>query len=431
MYKAPMSNFLPNITSSVVDENLKHLLSLRAFNISGQIIAILVAIYYLDIALPVKPLAIVLMCLILLSVLTLLLLKRPKNITDNFFFFQLAIDAVSLTAILYFTGGATNPFAWFLLVPHSIASTLLSHRYVWLMAALTSLSYTVVVFFYQPLIHLDHPMEMGMGGHFAEHVMGMWIGFILSTLLMAHFVAGMAESLRKRNALLFEMKERILRDERLVALGAMATSAAHELGTPLGTMDVLTHELEAELRDSKNPSVSDKLSIIQGQIKRCKKVLLSITQTATSDRHDSGQVLLVDSYIANVINQWKTSNLNISLSQIQKGCEPVPNIISDVELTRALCNVLDNAAHASPNYVGLEFDWHGGNLSIVIDDEGDGMSETHLAKLGTQEGSSKESGLGIGLYLTKEIIQRMGGSIQWKNREKKGVRVSISIPLFL
>ncbi|PHS73822.1 MAG: ATP-binding protein [Cycloclasticus sp.] len=426
-----MSDFFPNITSSVADDNLKRLLSLRAFNISGQIIAILVAIYYLDITLPVKPLAIVLICLILLSVFTLSLLKKPENITDNLFFFQLAVDVVSLTAILYFTGGATNPFAWFLLVPHSIASTLLSRRYVWFMAALTSLSYTVIVFFYQPLVHLDHLMEMGMGGHFAEHVMGMWIGFVLSTILMAHFVAGMAESLRKRNALLFEMKERILRDERLVALGAMATSAAHELGTPLGTMDVLAHELEAELRGSNAPSVSDKLSIIQGQIKRCKKVLLSITQTATSDRHDSGQVLRVDSYIANVINRWKVSNLNVSLNQAQKGIEPVPNIISDVELTRALCNVLDNAAYASANYVSIELDWDASSLSVVIDDEGDGMSETQLAKLGTQEGSSKENGLGIGLYLAKEIIQRMGGSIQWRNREKKGVRVSINIPLFV
>ncbi len=415
--------------SHPLNSALKRLFSLRAFNISGQIIAILAAIYYLDISLPIQPLAIVLMSLVFWSVLTLFLFKQPSKITDNVFFLQLSVDALALTAMLYFTGGATNPFAWFLLVPHSIASTLLSRRYVWLMALLTSLSYTLVVFFYLPLVHLDHPMEMGMGDHFQDHVMGMWIGFVLSTMLMAHFVAGMAESLRKRNAQVLQLREQMFRDERLVALGTLATSAAHELGTPLGTMDVLAHELALELEQASDTSIGRKLSIIQGQIKRCKNVLLSITRTAADHQYNFGQLMTVDDYMDTVITQWKISNLDVHFSQVIKGKGPMPSLISDTALTRALINVLDNAAQASPHFICLELDWNADSIRIVIIDEGEGMAAEQLEKLGKQPMTSKEEGLGIGIYLTKATIEKLGGYIQWQNRQTKGVQVSIQLPL--
>lgn len=419
----------PNTTTSAPDENLKHLLSLRALSISGQLIAILMAIYYLDMALPIKPLAMILIGLIIWSLFTLFLLKQPSKITDNAFFFQLIVDVITLTGILYFTGGATNPFAWFLLVPHSIASTLLSQRHVWLMALLTSLSYTLVVFFYQPLVHINHPMEMDVGGHFADHIIGMWIGFVLSTFLLAYFVAGMAQSLRKRNKLLSDMKERMFRDERLVALGTLASGAAHELGTPLGTMDVVAHELEIELREMTDESASNKLSILQGQIKRCKKVLSTITETATSEKYDSGQLLPVDKYLANVVAQWRISNLNVNFIEVVDGKGDVPKLISDVALTRALINVLDNAARVSPHHVRLILSWNDEMTSIVIEDEGCGMDEAQLLKLGKHVMSSKDKGLGLGVYITKATLERLGGSIKWENRKPKGVCVSISIPL--
>lgn len=426
-----MTSLLPKTTSSAPDENLKRLLSLRALNVSGQFLAILAAMYYLELALPIVPIAWVLVGLISWSVFTLFLLRKPAKITENGFFLQLIVDVIALTAVLYFTGGATNPFAWFLLVPHSITSTLLARRYVWVMAFITSLSYTLVVFFYRPLVHLDHPMEMGMGGHFAEHVMGMWIGFVLSTFLLAYFVAGMAESLRKRNALLSEMKERMFRDERLVALGTLATGAAHELGTPLGTMAVVVHELEIDMMEAGNQSGSVKLSIIQEQIERCKSVLSSITETATEEKHDAGQLLSVEQYIANVLTQWKISNLNINFVQSVSGEGVPPKLISDIALTRALLNILDNAAQVSPDYVKLLLDWDEANIRLFIEDEGTGMDESTLAELGGAITSSKEAGLGLGIYITKATIERLDGTVTWENRRSKGVLVAICLPVVL
>jgi len=424
-----MSDVFPKTISSAPDENLRRLLFMRFFSVSGQLVAILIAIYYLELSLPVQPLVVILFSLVVWSLLTLFLFKRPEDISDNVFFAQLVVDALSLTAILYYTGGATNPFAWFLLVPHSVASTLLSRRYAGLMALITSLSYTLIVFYYRPLVHLDHPLEMGMSGHFQEHVIGMWIGFVLSTILMAYFVAGMAESLRKRNELLIKMQERIFRDERLVALGTLATGAAHELGTPLGTMDVIAHELELEFRDAADDGLSKKLSLMQGQIKRCKNVLLTITQTAAEDKYDSGQLLSVDEYIANVVAQWRISHLGVDLRESINGLYPVPQLMTNATLTHAIINILDNAAEASPDFVSISLDWKDENMLVVIEDHGQGMDESKLALLGKQLVSSKDAGMGVGLYLTKATVERMGGQVCWENRKPCGVIATISIPL--
>ena len=404
-------------------------MSLRVLSVSGQLTAIVVSIYYLDISLPVQPLAMIISGLIVWSLVTLFLLKQASQITHNAFFVQLAVDVIALTGILYFTGGATNPFAWFLLVPHSIASTLLTRRHAWLMALLTSVSYTLLVFYYQPLVHSNHAMEMSASGHFAAHVIGMWIGFVLSSFLLAFFVAGMADSLRKRNKLLSDMRERIFRDERLVALGTLASSAAHELGTPLGTMDIVLHELDIDLREKVDESAINKLSILQGQIKRCKKVLSSITEKATSEKFDSGQWVQVDQYLASIVAQWRISNLNINLIEEVKGQGEAPKLLSDVALTRALMNVLDNAARVSPHYIRLELNWDDHDIRLFIEDEGSGMDKLHLDKLGKHIMASKDNGLGLGVYITKATLERLGGSIRWENRKPKGVCVNILLPV--
>ena len=413
----------------LVDENLRRLLSMRALSIGVQFIAILFAEYYLGLSLPLHLIMATLICLLIWSFFTLFLLKRLDSISSNFFFFQLVIDVLALALVLYLSGGATNPFAWFLLVPHSVAATLLPKAYVWLMACLTSLSYTLLVFFHQPLMYVDHPLGMGVNGHFSDHIIGMWVGFVLLTALMSYFVAGMAGSLRNRNESLVKMKEQIFRDERLVALGSMAASAAHELGTPLGTMDVVAHELALELEPLKNASFNNQLSIIQGQIKRCKNVLSAITQTATMDQYDTGQLLKVGKYFHKALAQWRLSHLDVNFIKIIKGKEPEPKLVSDIALTYAFINILDNAADASPSFVRVTLDWNKEQVILLIEDQGNGMDASQLAVLGAQMVSSKEAGLGIGTYLAKASIERIGGEIRWESRSPKGLRVSITIPL--
>ncbi len=408
-------------------DHITRILMLRAVGVMGQMIASAWVFYYLDLSLPLYPLAVTLTILCLFSLATSFFLRGRSRVTEGTLFFQLVADVAFLTVVLYWTGGATNPFVWFLLVPQSLASSLLSYRYAWWMAFLTSLAYSLLVFFYQPLIYSSHMVSMD--GQFSDHIIGMWIGFILSAHLMAYFVAGMADSLRKRNALLAAMNEQIFRDERLVALGSLAAGAAHELGTPLGTIDVLTHELARQANKQNDTEMLDKMTLIQGQVKRCKDVLSSITTTAGDDKYSTGQVQAVDLYIDNVLAQWQISHLDVMIEKYLIGPSPANKMVAELGLTHALINLLDNAAQASPEYVSITINWDDKHLFVTIEDKGKGMSKLQLQQLGKPVASSKGMGLGIGIYLTKANIERMGGRISWENRVGGGISVMVSVPL--
>lgn len=413
------------IFSVSASDNLKGLLGLRLASIVGQIIAIILATSYLDMSIPLIPVLGVIAASVMFNFLSLLLLKYPQRINDNTILFQLLFDVFQLTATLYFIGGATNAFAWFLLVPHTVASTLLSKTYAWLMGVSTALSYTFIMFFYRPIMHMGHEMEIPEGGHFQEHVFGMWIGFVLATFLIAYFIAGMAETLRRRNEMLTDLREEALRDERLIALGTLATGAAHELGTPLATMDILAHDLEISFDELNDIELTQKLVLIQEQIKRCKNTLSSITRNYSLDAAEEGQVVPIDVCISHIIKQWRISHLGVRLKEQYNGGQPAPAFISTAAFSHALINVLDNAAQASPDIVNILVSWNEQLIVITVIDEGDGMGKEILESLGSPVKSSKESGLGIGLSLTKASIERMGGSIRWENSDRGGVAVSI------
>jgi len=253
--------------------------------------------------------------------------------------------------VLYFAGGATNPFAWFYLLPLMIAATVLSNGYTWAVAGLTTVCYSLLMVYYTPL-HLGGNSH---GGGFELHVFGMWFGFMLSAGLVAYFVAGMANSLRDRDRNLAQAREQALRDERLVALGTLAAGAAHELGTPLGTMAIVTGDLlqeyPAENGNEPESDLHEKLEIIRSQIKRCKEALSIISASAGEAQSVSGEPVAVDRYLEQLIAQWRTRRTAANLKCGFHGERPSPLILAENVLSQALTNILDNAADASPDFI--------------------------------------------------------------------------------
>ena len=162
--------------------NLKRLFSLRNLTISGELLAVLSVHFLVGIELPLPQLLLIIAMLGLFNLWTWQRLRDADHIHDYELFVQLAIDVFAFTGVLYFTGGASNPFAWFYLIPLIIAATVLSAIATWFMAALTTACYTLLMFFFQPLAGNDH---MHHSENFAQHVFGMWFGFVLSAVLIA------------------------------------------------------------------------------------------------------------------------------------------------------------------------------------------------------------------------------------------------------
>ncbi|MEA1890165.1 MAG: ATP-binding protein [Pseudomonadota bacterium] len=418
---------MKNLSQTSIDAtsalNLRRLFILRNIAISFEIGIIGLAYWVLAIPLPVFPLLVIIAAQGLINGFTWLRMKRPGSVSSWEFFSQLVMDSMILAALLYFTGGYTNAFVSLFLLPLVTASTLLPQGYAWAMAAITTSSYTLLMFFYRPLPHnnMDHTADFNL------HVLGMWFGFLLSAGLIVFFLVRMANSLRERDRILTATREKILRDQHLVALGTLATGAAHELGTPLTTMAVLASEMKREHSD--NVDIVEKMDMLRGQLDRCKHILSDITASTGQVRPEGGQGLSIDTYIRNVIDDLQNLRPEAKLNCEFQGAQPAPYILADKTLSQALINVLDNAADASTDNIDVEVAWDNKTLSIVVGDRGEEISPAVQAAAGTAFFTTKQDGHGLGLYLAHAVIERFDGELQLVRREGGGNQAVIKLPL--
>jgi len=403
--------------------NLKQLFLLRSLVIAGILLALAVTHWFGGLTLPLLPLLIISASLGLINLWTWKRVRSGAFISDQEFLLQLSMDVLAIAGALYFTGGASNPFAWFFLIPVIIAATVLPALATWLMAALTTFCYTLLMFVFLPLGNSDH---LHHSNNFAQHVFGMWFGFVLSAALISWFVTGMARTLRERDNALAEAREQALRDEQLVALATLATGAAHELGTPLATMAVITGELQ---RVALEDPVKRKVTVLRAQIERCKRALAVISASAGELRAESGSLVPVRDFLDQVIDAWSRQRMHAAIETRFLPGPASARIINEYTLHQSLINLLNNAADVSSEPLTLEASWDLGQLSVDILDNGPGLHPGVASSIGQHKCSDKEYGMGLGLFLTHATIQRLGGEIALFDRDAGGTCTRIRLPL--
>ena len=412
--------------------------------ILGESFVIMLSIYLLNIPLPEEPLWLVIISISSFNLYTWIRLKASSQaVTELEVFSQLSIDVISIALLLYLTGGATNPIIWIFLLPLIITAIILHHAYTWYMVILTTSLYTFLMGFYIPLPEIQPqfiiqkdmqkitmPTEMH---YFNLHMFGMWFGFVLSAGLVAYFVVELAKTLRERERKLAEARENALRDERVIALGTLAASAAHDMGTPLGTMAIIAHELDQDYPQQQFPDINDKMQIIQEQIFRCKEALSVMSASGGELRAESGQIMLISEYIDEVISQWRAQQPGIKLNLFTNSVlYPNAHIIAERTLTHSLINILNNSSAVTPHNKGidLQIDWNNDNAEIKIRDYGPGFPAEIVNMAGKRPViSSKKNGLGVGLFLTFATINRLGGHIKTYNMPGGGACTEIDLPL--
>jgi two-component system sensor histidine kinase RegB len=417
----------PLATSSdeTAHRNLRRLFLLRNLTIFGVTLGITVAISVFGLKLPLRPLVMTTGLLAALNVLTWLRLQSRRRIADAELFAQMLLDVAGLSAVFYFTGGAGNPFVWFYLLPLMIAATILPRAYTWVMAGVTIACYSALFLYNRPLPHAHTHPE----GGFQMHVFGMWLGFVISAGFVAVIIVGMAHSLRERDRKLAEAREQALQNEQLVAMGTLATGAAHELGTPLGTMAILISDLEQEHAGNGDAELNTKLAILGRQIARCKEALAVISASAGADRAEAGRRMPVKRYLEEVISEWQAQRPAAALEHRIDPEMPDAEVLAERTLTQALINILNNAADASPERIRLEATCSASELMLDVVDQGPGLQEDLQSLLGKRPVSTKPGGLGVGLYLAHATIQRLGGHLSIRDHEPGGTLTRITLPL--
>ena len=404
--------------------NLKRLLLLRNIVIGFDIAAIIISVQMLGMALPLLPLCALLLFYILINGLSWLRLKKEQQVSTSEFAFQLAIDTIIFTLLLYHVGGYTNPFVSLFLIPLVITAATLPKKFIWSMAGLTISCYTLLMFQYIPLPHVHMMHETR---DFDLHVLGMWFSFLLSVSLVLFFVVKMASSLRERDQALAIAREKALQDEHLVTLGTLATGAAHELGTPLSTMAVLAKELHTEQQS--DDELREKADIIRQQVERCKTIISDISTTTGQTRAEGGKKQEIQTYLEQTFQQWHSLRPEAHAKLTTHGQDETVYIFADKTLTQALLNLLNNAADASINHIDITAQWDNETLNLLIIDQGPGIAGDIKNAIGQPFFTTKKDGYGLGLYLAHAVIERYGGNLTLSNRTEGGVAAQVTLPL--
>jgi two-component system sensor histidine kinase RegB len=402
---------------------LQRVFVLRCIAIVAQLLTIAVAAWQFGVALPLALVGGIVAALAAFNALTWCRLRRAQAVGNLELFGQLLVDVAALTALLYLTGGWSNPFVSLFLLPLMIAATVLPARFAWAMAGVSVACYSMLGWLHVPLPHVHH----GGSLDFDAHVLGMWVSFVLSAGVVAGFVVRMAQSLRDRDRALADAREKALRDDQLLALGTLAAGAAHRLATPLSTMAVLAGELKEAVRA--DPDATRDADTLRTQIGHCKQIIADLAASAGQARAEAGAALPVDEFVRRTLDGWQALRPGVDVRCEIGGEGPAPRIVSEQSLANTLVSLLDNAADASPD--GVEFDtrWTREQLVVEIRDRGHGLPAAAQGALGRRVFSAKPGGHGIGLLLASAAIERFGGRVTLADRASGGARTRVELPL--
>jgi two-component system sensor histidine kinase RegB len=287
---------------------------------------------------------------------------------------------------------------------------------VWLLASVAGGYYALLLFYYQPLAVSDPAAAYGM------HLGGMWFNFLISAGLIAFFVTRMQAALRARDQELSALREKQLRDERIVALGTQAALAAHELATPLATIQTTAHELAAEFAN--DPDIGADCQLLEKQAQACKRIL---TQLAARAQDSAPAAQPLDAWLHALIERWQVLRPDARITSFLPADQR--DFIAPDGFEQAILNVLNNAADAAGEPVEFSAAAHADALVVDIADRGPGFTPEQKAQAGRVLFSGKPGrGWGMGLALTHATLERLGGKLTLTEREGGGTRVRITLP---
>jgi two-component system sensor histidine kinase RegB len=406
-------------------QNMQQLIQLRWFAVVGQVVTILVVHYGFAIRLPLDHMLQVLTCLALFNMVSLLRSRSHRRVTNGELFLALLVDVATLTAQLYLSGGATNPFVFLFLLQVTLGAVLLKPWSTWTIVVITSICFAGLALFSRPLaLPLDHNR-----GLWSPYIQGMLVCFALNAALLVIFITRIGRNLRARDARLADLRQRASEEEHIVRMGLLASGAAHELGTPLATLAVILGDWRRLPHFSSDPELLTEVAEMELQIQRCKSIVSGILLSAGEARGESSEETTVSTFLDDLIEEWRTTRPVEDFEYDNLFGRDLP-MVSDSALKQMICNVLDNALEASPHWLRLEAAHDADALTITVTDAGPGFLPAILKEFGKPYQSSKgRPGGGLGLFLVVNVARTVGGRVAAANRPEGGAIVKITLPL--
>jgi len=404
------------------------LVRLRWGAVLGQTVTIAVATFGLDLDLPLLPLALLVGVTVVSNGVLTARLRKVEDVSTRTIGLVLAADVFVLSGLLYCSGGPSNPFSVMYLVHVTLAALVLGVRWAGAMVALSAVLYAALFFWHVPVAELSHAHHHGPSP-FSVHLQGMWIAFTIAASLIAYFVARVAGALRAREAELADARAMAARSEKLASLTTLAAGAAHELGTPLGTIAVASKELERTIRSNADEAIDD-ARLIRTEVERCRAIVQRMAAQAGETMGEIPRVTSAEEIFRGCIDRLgkeASENVVVETSELVRFTCPTEGTI------QVLLSLVQNARWAvrgAGGKVVLSSTCTPETVRLVVTDDGVGITEDVLSRIGEPFVTTKApgEGMGLGLFLARTFAERWGGSFAIQSPPGRGTIATIELP---
>jgi two-component system sensor histidine kinase RegB len=394
---------------------VRTLMLTRWLAIGGQTLTIAIVYWVLDYPLPILELALATGMSAVLN-LAITFERRPAaRLNDQQTTAFLIFDTLQVAALLYLTGGIVNPFAVLLVVPAAIAAVILSAGSVLVLSIITVLSATTI-----GLMHLPLPARGPAPTFPFVYHLAAWIAVVTATVAVTIYARQLAYEARQVTAALQATSAALAREQRLSALGALAASAAHELGSPLATIAVVAGELRREL-DPADPLLQD-VDLLMSEADRCRQILQRLSVDPSGDVSEAYTVVSVPALVEAAAEPNKREDIafNFVARPVDEHAPPTaPVQVRTPEFLQGLGNIIHNAASFARKQVNIQTVWSQEMVTVSVSDDGPGFPPKVLNEIGapfisTREG--KDGHLGLGVFIARNLLERIGATLIFGNR---------------
>ena len=399
-------------------------ITLRWIGIIGQLIAVNFVYFFLNSSFDFITSNLVIF-LGILSNLYLIFIYKKTQLSDRSAFIFLLIDILQLGILLYLSGGITNPFVIFILIPSVFSSSNLSLRTNTLLVILTIIIIVFLTFNYQ-----DLPINLNSDFHNNHYFYySIPVSLIIALVFLNYFAMTFGTQSRLRKEALGKMEEVMAKEHELLSLGGQAAAAAHSLGTPLSTITIIAHDLMKQFKGQKD--LEKDIELLNSQVERCNEILKRLTLNPVEEDEFIDKDINIRDYLHEIITSFR----EISKKEFVFNCDQDSNpkkISKSIEIVYGLRNFIGNANKFAKNSIFINLKSDSEFTELTVEDDGNGYPRDIISKIGEpylksnySKDKSKE-GLGLGLFIGKTLLEKNFASVNCRNsKTRSGAEVII------
>ncbi len=429
----------PHVHSHPTLETAIWFLQLRWVAVAGQLVTMAAVQWILRIQLPLSGLLIFIGVTATSNVAYDLWLRhlrrRGMQESDRLPSYQIVsslmlVDIAVLTGMLYLTGGLTNPFALFYFVNIAVAGAILAPVWAWVIWVEAVLGVTILLISSQPLAELNSG-NLQATDEWTIPKLGYLVSFATCGGVITYFVTVLTGELKQRELALKDAEDARVRNRQLEGLTTLAAGAAHELASPLSTIAVVAKELSRGLEKHGVPEAAMKdVRLIRSELDRCRQILDRMTSTAGEAAGERLREIAMHEFLdETILGLREPQRVRVVVSE---SAEVRKNLLPVQATAQAVRNLVQNALDASQSgaEITIQAETQPGLWRILVMDRGGGMTAEVLARVGEPFFTTKEPGrgMGLGLYLTQNVLRRLDGQLKFTSRSGQGTTAEILLP---